>query len=48
MIAPPRAPEFAAMKIAELEATIRRVKDIREGQVCSGCLDEIRDALDGE
>lgn len=31
----------------DAEAKLVRVRAIREGQVCSGCLDQIRDALDG-
>lgn len=35
-------------RLEQVEAAVARVRAIREGDVCSGCLDVIDEALDGE
>lgn len=35
-------------RLEQAEQAVARVQAIREGDVCSGCLDVIEEALDGE
>lgn len=40
--------EALIARLEQAEAAVARVRAIREGDVCSGCLDVIDEALDGD